>query len=239
MNRHFARMRHAVWMAIAVMLLLTGAPSEAYASVFHPNWGSPETSGAHVVTIVTRGDLRAAMLGGFDPVVTVEPLLDATALGLPGDPIAWAVRVTNQGSASGENLMLTDVLPNELRVDGAVSDRGEVVVSEHVVVLTITELEPGATATLTIHTTVLQSPPAGMLVNQALLTADGPAGAVTRKALADLYVPNGLPATGYAPIEDLPGEGEPSVLAVAIAAVGMVFLTALFVWYRGQRSYRY
>ncbi len=239
MKPHFARVRHAVWIAIAVALLFTNAPSEVYASVFQHNWGSWEVSGAHVVTMTARCDLRAAMLSGFDPVVTVEPLLDETALGLPGDPIAWTVRVVNQGSAAGENVMVTDVLPDELRVDGATSDRGEVVVSEHVVVLTIPVLEPGATVTLTVHTTVLQSPPTGMLVNQALLTADASTGSVTRKAMADLYVPSGLPATGYAPAEDLPGDGEPSVLTVALGAAGMVLLTALFVWYRGQRSYRY
>ncbi len=238
MKRLFARVERAVWMAIVVALLFAVAPAEAYASVLHGGWGHWEVSGAHVVTVVTCGNVRATLQSGFDPVVTIEPLLDAPALGLPGDPMAWAVRVTNLGSLGGENLMLTDVLPDELRVDGASADRGEVVVSEHVVVLTVSTLAPGESVTLTIHTTVLGSPAAGMLVNQALLTADSAAGPVTRKAVADVYVPSGLPATGYAPVEDLPGDGEPLVLVVALGAAGVVLLTALFVWRRGQRAYR-
>jgi hypothetical protein len=50
-------------------------------------------------------------------------------------------------------------------------------------------------------------------------------------------VPTGLPATGYPPADDLPGQGEPSVLAVGVAALLAVVAAAGVVWHRGRREF--
>jgi uncharacterized repeat protein (TIGR01451 family) len=173
----------------------------------------------------------------FDPTIAVTANLPSGSLGLPGDPITWFITVSNTGVASGTNVVISDTLQTELRVDHAEIPKGETAISDQMVVFTIPVLNPGESVQMKINTTVLQSPPNGVVVNQAMLAATSSEGPITRKAAAELFLPTMLPATGYPPAdEDLPGQGEPSAFQIGLAAFGVVIAAAAAVWYRGRRS---
>jgi uncharacterized repeat protein (TIGR01451 family) len=169
----------------------------------------------------------------FDPAITKTVELAPGALGLPGEQVIWTITVTNVGTAPGYDIVITDTIRSELRIDSVEVDRGSFAISEQLIVFTIPVLNPGESATMRITTTVLRGPADGLLTNEALLTGDGPNGTIMRSAKAEISVPTGLPATGYPPEEDLPGEDGPSVWLVGLVAFAVVALTALFVWRRG------
>jgi len=175
----------------------------------------------------------------FDPTISLTALLPSGSLGLPGESITWVITVSNPSASAGTNVVVSDTLQPELRIDRAETAQGEAVISEQMVVFTFPVLNPGDSVRMQIATTVLASPQEGIMVNQALLAATGPEGPITRKATTEIYLPVSLPATGYVPPAeaDLPGEGEPSALQIALAAVGVVLLGAAVVWYRGRKRW--
>ncbi|MCZ7538573.1 MAG: DUF11 domain-containing protein [Anaerolineae bacterium] len=173
----------------------------------------------------------------FQGTLTVAAELPDGALGLPGEAVTWVITLTNTGASPGIDLLVTNTLRDELRVDDAEAEHGEVVISDRAVVFSVPELRPGQTVALRVHTTVLRGPANGVLVNQVTLAGTGPAGPFTQRAVGEVFVPTGLPATGYPPADDLPGQGEPSVLAVGTAALLVVVLVAALVWYRGRREF--
>jgi uncharacterized repeat protein (TIGR01451 family) len=173
----------------------------------------------------------------FDPDIALTAQLPSGSIGLPGEPITWYITVSNDGEVSGTNVVISDTLQPELRVDHAHTQRGDFAINDQMVVFTIPVLEPGQTVQMQIHTTVVRSPANGMVVNQALLAANSPTGPITRKTTAEILLPTTLPATGYPPgAEDLPGDGEPSALQIGLAAFAVVLVAALAVWYRGRNS---
>ncbi len=172
---------------------------------------------------------------GLDFDVTVESVLAPGMLGLPGEPVEWVVRVENTGTAVGYNVVVTTMLHEGLRVDAVDAARGDVIIDNTEVSVTVSDLAAGEVLTFSINTTVLRSPANGKLFNQTILSATGPAGAMMHSVSTEMYVPTGLPATGYAADEDLPGDGEPSVAAVGLMAFSTVMAAAVFVWYRGRK----
>ena len=217
---------------LSLFPLCTYAAADSLVIPIHQN--NPD---ALAMIVGTDLDAGRAARSTFDPAISLAGALAPGSLGLPGEQITWTISVTNPGPAAGTDLVITDTLRDELRVDRVIADRGQVVVSSQVVVLTIPVLNPGETALMQIQTTVLRGPANGVLVNQVVLAAPGSAGAITRSAAAEVFVPTGLPATGYPPSDDLPGEGEPSAVQVGLIAFGVVALTAVFVWRRGRRRW--
>jgi uncharacterized repeat protein (TIGR01451 family) len=194
-----------------------------------------ESQYAAIVASLTAADANMETLSPFDPAIDLAAELAPGTLGLPGEQVTWVITVSNPGFVAATNLVITDTLRDELRIEQAQADQGDVAISDQTVVFTVPVLNPGEKVQLRVLTTVVRSPANGVLLNQALLAANGPGGTVARNASTQLFVPDGLPATGYPPAEDLPGQGEPSALVIALAAVAMVALTALFVWRRGRR----
>ena len=159
-------------------------------------------------------------------------------LGLPGEPITWLIIVKNVGSGIAQDVTVTNTLHDALRVADVQTARGTISVNEQIVVYSLPALNPGETIELAVQTTVLHSPVNGKLVNQVLLAATGSDGTVAQRVSAEVFVPTGLPATGYAPPStELPGEGEPSVVVFGMGAFSVVGLVAAFVWYRGRRQF--
>jgi uncharacterized repeat protein (TIGR01451 family) len=216
------------------------SPLFAYLAPGTLDAASPQQALANrYATIVASMSLHSAELRGpssFDPAISLAGALAPGALGLPGEQVIWVITVNNPGPAVGSDLIVTDTLRDELRIEHAEADQGEVAISEQTVVFTVPVLKPGDTVQMRVLTTIQRSPANGVLLNQALLAVKGPGGAVARNASAELFVPDGLPATGYPPAEDLPGQGEPSAVVIGLGAFGVVALTALFVWYRGRRG---
>lgn len=169
----------------------------------------------------------------FEPVISKIGELAPNALGLPGERVVWTISVANHGEMAGANVVITDTVRAELRVDDVATERGSYTIDGQTVTLAIPVLNPGESVVVQVTTTVLRSPASGLLVNQASLLASGPDGEVSGTARAEVSVPSGLPATGYPP--DFPGEGEPPVWAVGLGAFALVGATALVVWRRGSR----
>ncbi len=174
---------------------------------------------------------------GFEGTLTVVAELADGTLGLPGEAVTWLITLTNNGASAGADLLVTNTLGDELRIEDADTDYGEVAISERAVIFTVPELRPGQTVAMHVHTTVMHGPANGVLVNQVIVAGAGPGGSFTQSAVGEVFVPTGLPATGYPPADDLPGQGEPSVLAVGAAALLVVLAAAAFVWYRGHREF--
>jgi hypothetical protein len=181
--------------------------------------------------------LQVSSLLSFDFNVTGD--LMPGVLGLPGEPVGWVITLTNNGQVAGQDVVVTGTVHDALQIEDMTTTHGTASVSEQVVVFSIPVLNPGETAEMVIHTTVLRSPPDGRLLNKVLLAATGPDGAIAQRVSAEISVPTGLPATGYAPPpgKDLPGEGEPSAAVFGLVAFGVVGLAAAFVWYRGRRRF--
>lgn len=154
------------------------------------------------------------------------------ALGLPGEQITWVISLKNSAPAPFMDAIVTAEVREELRIDSVEVQRGDFAISGQMVVFTTPLVQPGEQVRMRVNATVLRTPPGGTLGNRARLTARGPRGAVEADVLTEVYVPTGLPATGYPPDENLPGS-QPSVPLVALVAVTVVALAAGYVRWRG------
>lgn len=221
--------------AVMVLVLCFGVlPLSARA------WASPDFRvdgcGAALLLAVHPARAESDMLATqFNPEFTKEVVLPTGSLGLPGEPIVWLLTITNTGLGAGEDLVITDTLRDELQIDDVTATRGTVTVNDQTVVVTVPELVPAASMQVRIYTTVRRGPPSGVLLNQALLEGSGPGGTVSRIAVAEVFVPSGLPATGYPLVGERHGEGEPSLTQLWLGAMLAVALTAYFVYRRGRR----
>lgn len=187
--------------------------------------------------LVEREQQSGDGYSAFIPELSIVGTLPPGTLGLPGEQIDWLITLINDGTAAGTNIVVTDVLRDELRVDHVVADNGIPTVDGQRIDLVIPVLSPGEMVAMQITTTVLRGSATGSLINRVTMTAQGPDGEVVESAVAEVFVPTRLPATGYPPQQDLPGEGEPSAFVVALFAFSIVAISAWIIWRRGQWSY--
>jgi len=140
--------------------------------------------------------------GIFDPAMSKIGELPAGGIGLPGEQLTWVITVTNRGTGTGTNLVITDTLRSELRIDSVDTPRGSASVAGQIVTFTIPSLAPGESLVLRIITTVLESPLDGVITNTVSLSGQAPDGA-TATAMAQGIVSTigSLPSTGYPPAE--------------------------------------
>jgi uncharacterized repeat protein (TIGR01451 family) len=131
----------------------------------------------------------------FDPAISKIGSLAPGGLGLPGEQIIWTITVINNGNVGATNIIVTDILPTELRIESERIAHGTVSVVGQTVTFSIDSLGPGETVEMEIVTTVLTSPFNGVLINTATLNI----GTVSKSATAVLNIVVGLPNTGYAP----------------------------------------
>jgi hypothetical protein len=133
----------------------------------------------------------------FDPALSKIGILEPGGLGLPGEALTWVFTLTNVGNGVGTNVVVTDTLRPELRIDGADTDWGSVVsINGQTVTFTFPVVNVGQTFQFRIRTTVISSPLDGTIPNLGILTADGN---IRREARAVIFVPTGLPNTGHPP----------------------------------------
>lgn len=211
-------------LAALVWLALVGQPAPVSAGA----------SAAGDATVVSRPGVQPVRAGDFRASLTVEGVLAPGALGLPGEQITWIITLANVGTAPGTDIILTDHVHDQLRIDSVEVDRGEFAISEQVVVFNTPSIAPGEQIQMRVNTTVLGTPPGGSLGNRVQLEASGPGGAIEDSALGQVFVPTGLPATGYPLAQTVPGAGGPSVLVVALVGVAAVVVAAGYVWWRGS-----
>lgn len=189
------------------------------------------------VTLLGRrgGVCQGQTPSSVSAIITVDGVLDPGTLGVPGEAITWIISVSNPGTLPASGMVVTDTLHEGLRIEQVITQRGDAVVSGQTVVFTVPILYPGETVQMQVRTMIVYSPANGRMINQVTLAVDSSDGAFATSAVGELFLPTGLPSTGYPPDEALPGEGEPSALVIGLVAFGVVALVALFVWYRGQR----
>jgi uncharacterized repeat protein (TIGR01451 family) len=177
---------------------------------------------------------RVAIQAVFDPALSLVGEFAPGSVGVPGEQVVWTITVVNTGDAAGTDILITDTLNANMRIDQVEMDLGTYSANGQTVVFDIPALNPCDTAQMRLTTTVLSGPGDGLLVNQVVLTGQGPGGTVTDRAITQLSMPTRLPSTGYPPPEDLPGEGEPSVFMVGLVALASVLATAYMVWRRAN-----
>ena len=133
----------------------------------------------------------------FDPAISKVGVLQPGGIGLAGEKLTWTITATNNGTAAGTDIVITDTMPAELSLDSAATERGTYSINGATVTFTIPYLNPGETVQMWVYTTVISSPLDGVIANQATLVS----GSVTDSAVGTVNVVTSLPATGYPPSE--------------------------------------
>ncbi|NWF68460.1 MAG: right-handed parallel beta-helix repeat-containing protein [Chloroflexi bacterium] len=130
----------------------------------------------------------------FDPAISKIGFLLPGQVGVTGERLEWVITVSNSGSVVGQNVVVSDTLRPELRIDSVTTSLGTFAISGQTVTFTLGTLNPGQTVQISIFTTVLQS---GIEVdNSACVAADNQGG--IECALASAV--RALPATGETPL---------------------------------------
>ncbi|MCB9452479.1 MAG: DUF11 domain-containing protein [Anaerolineaceae bacterium] len=161
-------------------------------------------------------------LGIFDPAISKIGFLTPGQVGVTGEQLEWVITVRNPGTIAGQNVVITDTLRDELRVDRVTTTSGTSNINGQTVTVTIPTLAPGETVLISIFTTVLQ----GVEVeNTACVDADnqGDPRCVTAFAVG------ALPSTGETPLWALLAQ-----VALLVGLAGFVIGGALRV--RGARQ---
>lgn len=134
--------------------------------------------------------------GVQDPAISKIGILAPGELGLPGEQITWVVTVTNTSGINLTNVVISDTLRPELRIDNVTTTSGSVSVNGQTVTVTLPFLSSGASVVVEIVTTVLSNPAAGVFTNTATVNADS---GFNGSATATVSGVSGLPDTGYPP----------------------------------------
>lgn len=121
-------------------------------------------------TVIGISAASASDIGVFDPAISKLGILLPGQLGISGEQLEWVVTVSNNGNAVGANIVVSDTLRPELRIERVEAPNGSVVINGQTVIVTYPRLAPGERQQFSIFTTVL----AGEQVdNSVCLRADG------------------------------------------------------------------
>lgn len=132
-----------------------------------------------------------------DPALSKIGVLGPGQLGLPGEQITWVITVSNTTANALTNVVISDTLVPELRIDNATTTSGTVSINGQTVTVVIPFLASGASVEIRITTTVLSNPAAPYFNNNVTLTADG---GTFVQASGQVPTVSGLPDTGYPPV---------------------------------------
>jgi uncharacterized repeat protein (TIGR01451 family) len=132
-------------------------------------------------------------LAGFDPAISKIGFLQPGQIGTDGELLEWVVTVTNPSGVAGLNVVFTDTLRPELRIERVETSKGSINANGQMVTVEIGTLAPGEGVQISIFTTVIAG---GIQVdNTACLHADN----LTGERCATGSAIGSLPATGETP----------------------------------------
>lgn len=127
----------------------------------------------------------------FDPTISKIGFLMPGQVGVTGERLEWVVTVSNTGDVTGQNVIVTDTLPDALQIDNVNAPDGSVIVNGQTVTVVYSALQAGETVQFSIFTTVLDGV---AITNIACVNADNQAG----EECAIGSAISQLPATGAA-----------------------------------------
>ncbi len=130
----------------------------------------------------------------FDPAISKLGFLQRGQLGVNGEVIEWIVTVFNPSSVIGQNVIFSDTLRPELRIDRVETGKGTAATSGQTITVTIGDLAPGENVQISIFTTVLSG--GTTIDNTACISANN----LADERCATGSVVKSLPATGEAPL---------------------------------------
>ena len=180
---------------IQLSLLLSGP------GVIDPNRAS------HIVTIiddelppinVVDAGNQNPQISLFDPAISKLGFLVPNEIGAIGEQIEWVITVSNTGNIVGENVIISDILLPELRIDDVTTSKGTINVTGQSVEIAIGELAVGESVQISIFTTVIDG--TFIVPNIACVNASNQA----IEACATALPITALPTTGETPIWRLP-----------------------------------
>ncbi|QPC81339.1 SBBP repeat-containing protein [Phototrophicus methaneseepsis] len=134
-----------------------------------------------------------ASIDVFDPAISKLGFLVPGQTGVSGEQLEWIVTVSNNGGTAGTNIVVTDTVNADLRInsvevpEGVTSD-----IEGQVVTVTIPALNPGQSINFSIFTTTLQG---ASVSNTACLMADNYGTSLCSTGSSV----NQLPSTGESP----------------------------------------
>lgn len=182
-----------------------------------------------IVPTLTPFPSSAPNIGVFDPALSKIGELPAGGFGLVGEVLTWVITARNNGTVAGTNVIVTDTIRDEMRIDSVSTAKGSYSISGQTVTFNIGTLNSGESVEMRIVTTVLRSPISAPLENVAALNGLGGDGAaVTRSARAEALIVTMLPATG---LYERPA-WLPPMIGLGVLALAGVLLA------RRRRGYR-
>ncbi|NJR12736.1 hypothetical protein HC776_02395 [bacterium] len=115
----------------------TGNPQYTYTltCVSTGNATPPPADG--IQTASGTGDAPATALQIFDPAISKLGILLPGQVGVRGEQLEWVVSLQNTGSQAGQNVIVTDTLRPELRIDRVTAPGGSVTISGQTVSVAI------------------------------------------------------------------------------------------------------
>jgi uncharacterized repeat protein (TIGR01451 family) len=146
-------------------------PSGNYVDVFFQRFADvPSTP---PTTAPPNASVPNPSISLFDPAISKIGFLTPGQLGVTGEALEWVITVTNNGTSAGTNVVISDTLRAELRVDRVQTSKGSSNVNGQTVTVAIPSLAPSESVQIHIFTTVLS----GVSVdNTACVRADNLSG---------------------------------------------------------------
>jgi methionine-rich copper-binding protein CopC len=135
-------------------------------------------------------------LSVFDPAISKIGFLQPGQVGVTGERIEWVITVSNPTSVTGTNVVFSDTLRPELRVESVDTSKGTSNINGQTVTVNIGTLAAGETVQISIFTRVLRGTE---IDNTACVRADNLNG---ERCATGLMVST-LPQTGETPLNGL------------------------------------
>ena len=150
-----------------------------------------------------------------------------------GDSVEFTIRVTNIGNATAHHVVAEDSLPSFLALIGTSATRGDVSVSGTTVRVTIGDLAPGETATLTITARVVATAMPPDNINGATVSSDSLTDNLGNNSSVVSLITDAQPSPTAAIPTLLPNTGTPNDSAtwlLVALGVGLIAASLLTRW---------